>query len=696
MSEKITARHLQRKAMLYIRQSSPQQVTHHQEGRRLQYAMRERLQHLGWSEIEVIDEDLGRSASGNVARTGFERMVAEVSLDRVGAVAAREVSRFARNSRDWQQLVEVCRVVDTLLVDQDTIYDPRRSNDRLLLGLKGSLNEYELDLLRQRAQEARREKARRGELIVVPPVGYVQGTEGVYEKDPDRRVQQAIQLVIEKFLELGSVRQVLFWFVEHDLQLPTQHCDMKGWHIRWRRPNYAALYRILTHPIYAGAYAYGMTQTATAWDQGRPRKVTRFKPREEWLALLPDRHEGYLDWEQFQGIQRMISDNSNWPKGESRGAVKAGAALLTGILRCRRCGRKLTVHYTGREQNVMRYNCCRGTLDNGVPRCINFGGAWVDQAIGREILRVLRPAAVEAALEVARNQTQEQDQVLAALQLELQAARYAAARAEKQYDAIDPQNRLVADELERRWNCALERVAELESRVVQQQTQRKPPSLPPAEALESLAGDLEKIWNHPDTDARLKKRIVRTLIEEVIVDVCPEAGEILLTVHWKGGVHSELRVPRRRHGQNRLHTASSIVEAVQLLIRISPDEKIAAWLNRNDLRTGHGNRWTQSAVASLRKKRDLPEYSAESQQVEGWMTLTQAASFLGISTTSLRLAVERHQIEAIHPLPDGPWIFQRIELQRAEAKQLVERIQLRNREGTEPNSGQLPLAFSTR
>jgi hypothetical protein len=317
----------------------------------------------------------------------------------------------------------------------------------------------------------------------------------------------------------------------------------------------------------------------------------------------------------------------------------------------------------------------------------------VDQAIEREILRVIRPAAVEAALEAARNQTQEQGQVLAALQLELQAARYTAERAEKQYDSSDPQNRLVADELERRWNRALERVAELERRLDQEQTRRQPPCSLAAEGFESLARELERIWNHPDTDARLKKRIVRTLIEEVLVDVRAEAGEILVTIHWKGGVHSELRVPRRRRGQNRLHTASSTVEAVRLLTRILSDEQIAAYLNRNDLRTGKGNRWTESAVASLRKKRNLPEYSAECRQAEGWMTLTQAASFLGISTTSLRLAVERHEIEAIHPLPDGPWIFQRAELQREKAKQLVERIQLRKPEGAEPNSHQRPLAF---
>lgn len=695
MNEKITGRHLQRKAVLYIRQSSPHQVVHHQEGRRLQYAMKERLQQLGWTEIEVIDEDLGRTASGSVERTGFERMVAEVSLDRVGAVAAREVSRFARNSRDWQQLVEVCRVVDTLLVDQDAIYDPRRSNDRLLLGLKGSLNEYELDLLRQRALEARREKALRGELVVVPPVGYVQGEEDLYEKDPDRRVQHAIRQVFDKFLELGSVRQVLFWFVEHDLQLPTRHYGIKGWEVQWRRPNYAALYRVLTHPIYAGAYVYGMRQTHTTWEQGRPRKVTRFRPRERWLSLLPDRHEGYLGWEEHQGIQQMIADNANWTKGESRGAAKGGAALLAGMLRCRRCGRKRTVHYTGREENVMRYNCCRGALDNGVPRCINFGGAWVDQAVGREILRVLRPAAVEAALQATRNQIEQQDQVLAALQLELQAARYTAERAEKQYDSSDPQNRLVADELERRWNRALERVADLEARVEQEQKWREAPSLPAPAEFESLAGELEKIWNSPDTDSRLKKRIARTLIEEVIVDVCPDAGEIQLTVHWKGGIHTELKVPRRRRGQNSLHTASSTVEAVRLLTRIVSDEQIAAYLNRNSLHTGKGNRWTQSAVASLRKKRNLPAYSAERRQAEGWMTLTQAASFLGISTTSLRLAVEHHDVEGIHPLPEGPWIFQRAELQSSRTKQLVDRIQNRTQEAAEPDSRQLPFAFST-
>src|SRR5215210_4906302 len=276
MSEKIRPNHLQRKAILYVRQSSAYQVTHNLESQKLQYAMEERLRHLGWREIEVVDDDLGRSAAGTVQRAGFERMVAQVCMGRVGAVAAREVSRFARNSREWQQLVEMCRVVDTLLVDQETIYDPRQGNDRLLLGLKGSLNEYELDLLRQRSVEARQQKARRGELLIVSPVGYVKG-EHRLEKDPDRRVQDAIALVFRKLLELGSVRQTLLWFLEQGLELPVINAREQ---VRWRRPSYGMVYSMLTNPAYGGTYAYGKTEQVTTYVDGEPRQTIRRKPRE--------------------------------------------------------------------------------------------------------------------------------------------------------------------------------------------------------------------------------------------------------------------------------------------------------------------------------------------------------------------------------------------------------------------------------
>jgi DNA invertase Pin-like site-specific DNA recombinase len=338
MSDKINSHHLTRKAILYVRQSSSYQVIYNEESRRLQYAMRERLEQLGWEQIEVIDEDLGRSAAGNVERRGFKRMVAEVCLGKVGAVAAREVSRFARNSREWQRLVEVCRIVDTLLIDHEVVYSPRQSNDRLLLGLKGSLNEYELDLLRQRSLEARYEKARRGELVVAAPVGYLKTEDQGLEKDPDRRIQQRIELVFSKFKELGSVRQTLMWFLEEELRMPARE---GAGTISWKRPGYSSIYNILTNPTYGGAYVFGRTEHGSREEMGQARKVTRRRRREEWIALIPQHHEGYVTWEQFEEIQATIA--SNGLDDGRPGAPKSGAALLAGILRCRRCGRKLTV-----------------------------------------------------------------------------------------------------------------------------------------------------------------------------------------------------------------------------------------------------------------------------------------------------------------------------------------------------------------
>ena len=393
MSDKIRPQHLARKAILYVRQSSPYQVIHNLESQKLQYAMEDRLHQLGWHEIEVVDEDLGRSAAGVVTRAGFERMVAEVCLGKVGAVAAREVSRFARNNREWQQLVEVCRVVDTVLIDQEMVYAPRLGNDRLLLGLKGSLNEYELDLLRQRSVEARREKARRGELIQAAPIGYIKTEDQRLEKDPDLRVQETMLLVFRKFMELGTVRQTLMWFLEHNLQVPTRNARGET---HWKRPVYRSMHRVLTSPIYGGAYCYGKTEHLIRYDGGKPRHLCRRKPREQWLALIPGAHEGYVSWEEFERIVGAIQANTQGK--QQAGAVKNGQALLTGLLRCSRCGRKLTVRYTGSGHDVLRYSCIRGWLDNGEPRCIAFGGITVDEVISKEILRVVQPLAMEASV----------------------------------------------------------------------------------------------------------------------------------------------------------------------------------------------------------------------------------------------------------------------------------------------------------
>src|SRR6476469_4393194 len=514
ISDKVRPHHLERKAILYVRQSSAHQVLHNRESSALQYAMRDRLTALGWSEIEVIDDDLGRSAAGGVHRAGSERMVAEVCLGKVGAVCAREVSRFARNSRDWQQLIEMCRVVDTVLVDQETIYAPRHGNDRLLLGLKGSLNEYELDLLRQRSLSARYEKARRGELIVAAPVGFVKAGDR-YEKDPDRRVQEAIKLVFDKVEELGSARQALCWLHEYNLDLPVKQTDGDT---AWRRPSYSAIHRIIENPVYGGAYAYGKTAVAAGYTAGGVSVKIRRKARNEWLALKPNTHDGYVSWERFEAIRAMVS--SNVPTGgRHHGAPKHGIALLAGLIRCKRCGRKLTLRYSGMKHHIPRYSCSRAWMDNGGPHCIAFGGLRVDDAIEEALLGVVGPGAIAAAIAAAKKAGERRDQVRDALSRDLEAARYAADRAFRQYDAADPANRLVASELEARWNKALTHVAEIERRVAGHDAAAAPRATILPMSFDALADDLEAVWGAPTTDARLKKRIVRTVIHETVADL---------------------------------------------------------------------------------------------------------------------------------------------------------------------------------
>jgi DNA invertase Pin-like site-specific DNA recombinase len=328
MSEKMLARRTERKTVVYVRQSSPHQVRHNNESRRLQYEMKQRVLALGWSEVEVIDDDLGRSASSTVERVGFQRMVTDVCLGKVGAVAAREVSRFARNNRDWHQLIEMCALVDTLLIDHETVYDPRCANDRLLLGLKGSMSEYELELLRQRSLEARWSKAKRGELVLRPPVGFIKTPDQRLEVDPDRRIQHSINLVFTKFFELGAAWQALIYFIEEGIELPALRYEEDRFVTFWRRANYQIVLRSLTNPAYAGAYCYGRTKHSERVIDGVLRKTSTHQPMHEWGVLIPEHHQGYTSWAEFEKIQNMLKRNvSNFGTG-GLAAAKRGSALL--------------------------------------------------------------------------------------------------------------------------------------------------------------------------------------------------------------------------------------------------------------------------------------------------------------------------------------------------------------------------------
>jgi recombinase/recombinase-like zinc beta ribbon protein len=499
-------------------------------------------------------------------------------------------------------------------------------------------------------------------------------------------------LVFSKFKELGSVRQTLMWFLEEDLQVPAREASGI---IAWKRPNYSSIYSILTNPVYGGAYAFGRTESGSRYEAGRSRTVSRRRPREEWIALIPQHHEGYIDWEQFEEIQATLA--SNCFSEDQPGAPKRGAALLSGILRCRRCGRKLTVAYTGADahsgERYLRYICDRGYLDLGEPKCLSFGGMPVDKMVEQEILRVVRPAAVEASMQVHQEMVERRNAAIAALEDDLKAARYAVQRAQKQYDAADPENRLVTDELEHRWNCALAQALELEQRI-EQLKQAEPEFEPAAEdQFDELADELEAVWTSPESNARLKKRIVRTLMKEVIVDLDAERSEVVLTIHWQGGAHTELRAPRRRRG-SATRTQPDIIEAVRILARILSDEMIAAFLNKNDLKTGRGNRWRKERVTSLRNYHQIACYSSEQRECEGWMTLTEAAKFLHLSSRTVRLAVERGEITGEHPLADGPWVFHRRDLESPAAKELVRRVKSRNRSRAVPDPAQQDLVFS--
>ena len=652
---KITADHLGRGAFVYIRQSTADQLLHNPESRRRQYGLADRGRQLGWTAVEVIDDDLGRSGGG-INRPGFERLLAAICAGRVGAVFAIEASRLARNGRDWHTLIEFCGLVGTVIVDEDGIYNPRHPNDRLLLGMKGTMSELELSLFRQRSQEALKQKARRGALFLGVAAGYARIGRDQIEKDPDQRVQDALGLVFAKFAELQSVRQVHVWLRDDGIALPVAcHSAAEGRSVVWRLPLYNTVHNILTNPIYAGAYAFGRTVSKVSVENGRKR-VTRGlrRPLADWEVLLKDQHEGYITWSEFERNQRVIANNATG-KGSAtaRGAVRCGELLLAGLLRCGHCGRKMYVGYGGKTG---RYYCQGALVNHGTARCISFGGLRADDAVGTEVLRVLKPLGIDAAVEALAAQTGEISGAQRQLDLALQEAHFAAAHARRQYDAVDPANRLVAGELEHRWNAALQAVQRIEGEIAELEA-RKPAPLGETERrhLMHLGADLELAWSHPAATAETRKRILRTTLHEIVVRI--EGGSIQMVLHWQGGDHTALQLKINGAGRHRWTVPEDTLSLIRGLARLMPDQQIARLLNRAGKPTGRGNGWTKARVCSFRSHHGIAVYRESEWAERGEITLEAAAQIMDVSIMTALRMVRRGIINGRQLCTGAPWVI---------------------------------------
>jgi len=651
MNSKLTAERLSRRAIVYVRQSSPGQVIQNQESKRRQYGLADRARELGFSDVSVIDDDLGRSGSGLIERPGFQRLVAEVCSGEVGAIFCIEASRLARNGRDWHHLIELCGMTNAVVVDPDGIYDPGIINDRLLLGLKGTMSEFELNLLRQRSLEAIRQKAKRGELQFCLPVGFCWAPTGKIEIDPDRRVQEALNLAFAKMTELGSMRQVLLWFRREKVCLPS--VDRPGDKVVWKLPVYNTIIHLLRNPMYAGAYVFGKTEARTKVVNGRAHKTSgHFKPVATWTVLIRDHHPGYISWEQFARNQEIIAANSNMKSRMLRRSGRGGRSLLAGILRCGRCGRMLRVVYSGTRGIIPRYQCNGAHINHGENWCISFGGLRVDEAVAKQVLDAISGNAVEAALEAADEVRKQQQQQRKTLEFELEQARYEAQLAARRYEAVDPENRLVAAELEFRWNAALQKATEGEEKLQKFDAGGSVP-MPDRAVLMSLAQDLPAVWNAPTTDMRLKQRIVRILIDEIVVDINEKDHEVVLLIHWAGGRHSELRVKKKRSGEHGRCTTLDAIEVMRQMAVSHTDEQIATTLNRLGLQTGTGNSWNEQRVYSARRYHQLPAF--DSHRASAFLTLEQAAGRLAVSPGTIRRLIERKTLPATQVVPCAPW-----------------------------------------
>jgi len=599
-SAPITDRHLSKLAIVYVRQSSPQQIFEHQESRARQYALADYAATLGWprERIVVIDDDQGRSGRTLEQRPGFQRLLAEVTLDHVGLILGLELNRLSRSSKDWYHLLELCGIFGTLLADQDGVYDANDTNDRLVLGLKGTMSEVELATMRNRLERGKLHKAQRGELILDVPCGYLKLPGGEVVLDPDEQVRATVHLIFEQFAELGSFGKLYHYLRRNKVHMGVRlHQGPRRGELVWRPVSRALLGRMLHHPIYAGAYAYGrrcVDPKRTAASGGKVR--LRSLPMAEWKVLQRDRLPAYITWERYLANQQRLLDNRSWP--EAPGVPRLGLALLPGLLVCGACGRRMHAGY--RTKAKPYYECMRRKLEGS--NCCGLGAAAVDDLVSQQVLRALEPAALELSLQALAQVHQERERLHRHWQQRLQRARQEAQRAERQYQAVEPENRLVARTLEQRWEEALR-----QEQAVQEDydrfRQERPRQLTEEERqrIEALARDIPALWQAPETTAAQRKEIVRLLVERVVVQVQATSERVGVTIRWRGGQATEHEIVRSVARYQSLDDYPRMLERIRELRQVGLTiAQVAQQLNKEGYRTPKSRKgYTSTSVRKL-------------------------------------------------------------------------------------------------
>ena len=659
-SSKITAAHLQRLAYIYVRQSTAAQVERNRESTNRQYNLFDRARNLGWpkDQIKIVDKDLAKSADGMAERSGFDTMFTDVASNKVGLILSIEVSRLARNNSDWYRLLDLCGVTNTLIGDEDGLYHPGLYNDRLLLGLKGTMAEAELHVLRARLNGGIRNKAVRGELRRGLPIGFEWGEhDGEIRFNPDQAVIGAIRCVFEKFDEFGSVRRVWLYFRSHGLKLPSQRNRLSK--ICWTIPTYTAIHQVLTNPVYGGAYVYGKSRQETYVDEnGQLKKRVRQLPRSEWSVLIKDHHEGYIDWKTYQMNQKRISQNIR-PGPHNSGAVREGMALLQGLATCGRCGRRLRVYYQGKN-GTPGYYCASSQIINGRgEHCLRVGGVRIDKAVAEVFLNTVTPAGMEASLQAEQQFEAEYQTMIQQLQRQVEKAEYEAQRAERRYQSVEPENRLVARTLEAEWEQRLSELTVAQAELAQRE-QEHPESLTDEqlEHLRTLGTDLKLVWKAPTTTDRDRKELLNLLLEEVNIrlEKSEKQNKAHLIVRWRGGAVSELDVELRPPHQPTIQTDEKTIDLLRRLACYYDDATIAGILNRQGRRTAMGERFNANRVGNLRRYRKIGRCKQSENKSEGELvTVAKAADILGIAPSTIHRWLMDGFITGEQLTPGAPW-----------------------------------------